>query len=121
MQAYSNAYASQSQTYGRVGNTSFSATTYNPALANALNQQTADEVGASFQNINATLNNVLGSLNGSILQTTTVQPGRAFGGEMIVDRPKPVSGSAVPQKITVKVQFAGEEHDFSFDLSAVSH
>lgn len=119
-QAYSNAYASQSTTYGYVGNTSFSATTYNPALNSALNERTGAQTGAALTNINLGLNNVIASLNGSILQTTTVQPNQFFGGEMIIDKPPPKDSNAL-QKILVHVNFAGDQHEFHFDLAAHQH
>jgi hypothetical protein len=117
-QAYSNSYAAQSTTYGTFGNTSFTATTYNPALANALNERTNAQTISALSNIDAGLNNAINSFNGSILQTTTVRLGQIFGGEMIVDRPPAPKNPNVPQKITVVVNFAGDQHVFNFDLAA---
>lgn len=115
--AYGNSYASTSTTYGQVGGTYFSATTYNPALNNALNQQTAAETGAAMANVNAQLDDIIANLGNSALETDTVGPYRGFGGYIWVAKPKGLADSKTPPVINVSVNFAGETHPFKFQVA----
>jgi hypothetical protein len=116
--AYGNSQSAYSTTYGNVGGTTFSARTYNPGLANALNDQNAEQTGRSLRDIDAGLGQVIANLNGSILETTTIAPGQSFGGEIIVDPPKALHGAKVAQPISVRVTLGGEVHAFKFLIAA---
>lgn len=119
--AYANSQSAYTTSYGNIGGVNYRATTYNPALANALNEENAAATGGSLAAINANLGNIIQNLNGSILETTTIEPGHAFGGEMIIDRPKTLNGdSKTPVHVTVTVKFAGDTHVFRFDLGTKS-
>jgi hypothetical protein len=114
--AYGDAYAAQSTTYGNVGGTTFQATTYDPALAAELSAQTGAETGAALSQVNASLGNVIAQANGTILQTTTVAPGREFGGEVIVDPPQGLAEAKGPVTLTVVVLIGGDTHTFKFAI-----
>ena len=114
--AYGDAYAAQSTTYGNVGGTSFQATTYDPALAAELSAQTGAETGGALAQVNASLGNVIAQANGTILQTTTVAPGREFGGEVIVDPPRGLAEAKGPVTVAVVVLIGGDAHTFNFAI-----
>jgi hypothetical protein len=122
-----NAYAASQpttvNTYGSVygsrgGSASYAATTtvYNPAnaaLANSINQA---QTSRSISYIGATLDSTLAGLGSSILRTTTIEPGNAFGGNVVIDKPKFAKGEE--QALRVVVTFDGEEHEFKFSVAA---
>jgi hypothetical protein len=121
-----NAYAASQPTtvnaygtaYGNRGFTNYAATAtvYNPAnaaLANSVNQANTNR---QLGQINAMLNETLQGLGQSILRTTTVQPGAAFGGNVVVDKPRFGKGEA--QTLRVVVNFNGEDHEFTFSVGA---
>jgi hypothetical protein len=125
LSASANAYAaSQPATvnttgsiYGRGGYTNFnsSTTVYNPAnaaLANSINQANTER---SMAQISGTLESTLAGLGESVLRTTTISPGEAFGGNVIADKPKFAKGE--DQSLRVVVQFAGEQHEFKFAVA----
>ena len=127
LSAGANAYAASQPTtvttygtaYGSRGgavNYSSTATVYNPAnaaLANSINQaQTSRTMGQ----IGATLDATLAGLGNSVLRTTTVEPGSAFGGNVIIGKPKFAKGE--DQALRVLVNFNGEEHEFHFSVGA---
>lgn len=110
-----NTYGSS---YGSAGFSTYSARTtiYNPAAAaagNAIAQQNARQ---DMQNISQALEGTLNRLDGSILRTTTVDPRTAFGGEIVVDKPKFSKGEVPYVIITVDVE--GEEHEFKFSIAS---
>lgn len=121
-----NAYAASQPTtvnsYGSVygsrgvANYSSTATVYNPAnaaLANSINQA---QTSRSMGQIGATLDATLSNLGSSILRTTTIEPGNAFGGNVIIDKPKFAKGEE--HALRVVVNFDGEEHEFRFAVGA---
>lgn len=126
--AGANAYAAAQPTtyntygsaYGNRGYVNYQATTtvYNPTTAAISNQINQAQTERSLGQISATLNSTLSSLGGSILRTTTVRPGEAFGGQVMVDRPKFAKGE--DPSIRVVVDFAGEQHEFKFAVGPPS-
>ncbi len=124
--AGANAYAASQPTtvnsygtvYGSRGSVNYAstATVYNPsnaALANSINQA---QTSRSMGQISATLDATLAGLGSSILRTTTIEPGNAFGGNVIIGRPKFAKGEE--QALRVVVDFDGEEHEFRFSVGA---
>ncbi|RAK54376.1 hypothetical protein DJ017_07495 [Phenylobacterium soli] len=121
-----NAYAASQPTtvntygsaYGNRGYATYAAqtTVYNPAnaaLANSINQANTNR---EMSQISASLEATLSSLGNSILRTTTVEPGGAFGGTVVVGKPHFGKGEA--QTLRVVVSFNGEDHEFSFNVGA---
>ena len=115
--AYGDSQSAYTTTYGNVGGTTYTATTYNPYLANDLAERDAANTGAAMSSVNASLNNVLANLNNSALQMTTVQPNNLFGGLVWAAPPKGLSEAKTPPVVTVTVEFAGDVHTFHFSLS----
>jgi hypothetical protein len=118
--AYGNAYAGETRSYGYVGGTPFQVTSYDPSVTAALNYQTGAQTGAALSQVNANLGNVIASLNGSVLQTTTVGPGQVFGGEVIVDPPQGLSDAKGPVAVIVVVVLGGDTHTFKFTIQRPS-
>ncbi len=109
-----NTYGSASGNLG-YANYASTSTIYNPAnaaLANSLNQA---QTSRSINQIGATLDATLGSLGSSVLRTTTIEPGNAFGGNVIVDKPKFAKGEEATLRVVVT--FSGEEHEFRFSVA----
>jgi len=109
---YGTAYGSRggSVTYAST------ATVYNPAnaaLANSINQA---QTNRSIGQISATLDATLANLGSNILRTTTIEPGNAFGGNVVIDKPKFAKGEE--QALRILVTFDGEEHEFKFSVGA---
>ena len=111
-----NSYGSVYGSRGGYATYSSTSTVYNPAnaaLANSINQANTTR---SLNQINATLESTLNGLGNSVLRTTTVQPGQAFGGNVILDTPKFAKGEE--QALRVVVDFNGEAHEFRFSVGA---
>ena len=120
--SYAAAQSSYTTTYGTANSfgygtprfTSFSATTYNPGVAQAnmavANVQT--EVGIAT--IQAGLDEKLSSLGNNILRTTTADPQQTVGGLVVIEKPKLAKDGA--QVLTVVVAWDGEPHEFKFNL-----
>ncbi|HEY5410359.1 MAG TPA: hypothetical protein VIJ94_06500 [Caulobacteraceae bacterium] len=71
-----------------------------------------DEIQSAADDITANLDQTLTNLNGSILQTTTVDPGTSFGGDVVAD--EPVLTKGLSQRIDLSVRFGGETYQLSF-------
>jgi hypothetical protein len=90
----------------------YTATTYNPAIAPATERQADEGADAAMNGVADQLNATLTSLNGRILRTTTIAPGGSAGGEIIAARPKLAKSG--PSNVVVDVDFNGEQHEFTF-------
>jgi hypothetical protein len=123
--AGANAYSASQPTtvqtngsiYGSGGYAHYASNTtvYNPtnaALANAVNDANTQR---SMSQIGATLDATLAGLGNSVLRTTTIVPGEAFGGNIIADKPRFAKGDE--PALRVLVTFAGEEHEFRFAVA----
>ena len=126
--AGANAYAAAQPTtyntygsaYGSRGYVNYQASTtvYNSANAAIANQINQAQTSRSMDQISASLDATLTSLGTSMLRTTTIEPGNAFGGQVVIEKPKFAKGEA--QTLRVVVTFAGEDHEFSFAIGAAS-
>lgn len=113
------AYAAQANAYhttqGYVstpyGGASFYARSYDPYAAYAGSAAAGAATAYGLSSIKNSLDETLAGLNGDILQTTTVDPGNAAGGVVVVDMPK---GRQFPQSISAEIAFANETHAFQF-------
>lgn len=126
MAAGANAYAASQPTtvnsygtaYGTGGSMNYASTSTinnpaNTALANSINQA---QTNRSINQIADTLDATLASLGSNILRTTTIEPGNAFGGNVIIDKPRFKEGEE--HVLRVVVNFDGEEHEFKFSVGA---
>lgn len=110
-----NSYGS---VYGSGGYANYASTTsvYNPsnaALASSINQA---QTNRSLNDISNTLESTLANLGSNILQTTTIEPGNAYGGNVVVDKPSFEKDEA--QELKVVVNFNDETHEFRFKVGA---
>lgn len=126
--AGANAYAAAQPTtantygsaYGSGGYVNYQSTTtinspVNAAIANQINQAQTER---SMGQISATLDSTLANLGSEILRTTTIQSGNAFGGQVVIDKPKFAKGE--DPALRVVVTFANEEHEFRFAVGPSS-
>ena len=113
--AYSTTYGSaNSFGYGGSRFTSFSATTYNPGVAQANMAVANVQTEAGIATIQARLDEKLSSLGDNILRTTTADPQQTVGGLIVIDKPKLAKEG--PQVLTVVVTWNGEPHEFRFNV-----
>lgn len=101
--------------YGGIHST-YNYRSYNPALANALTQRATDDAAAGIGQISAALDQTLQSLDGRILQTTTIDVGHIDGGQIVLAKPK--MEKAALTDFIVRVAFNGDTHEFRFRAGA---
>jgi hypothetical protein len=92
------------------GGTSFYARSYDPYAASIGTALAGAATAYSLNSIQNSLDQTLTRLNGETLQTTTVDPGAAAGGIVVIDMPK----GKFPQSIFAEVTFAGDKHLVQF-------
>lgn len=118
-QAYNanqNAYTTTTATAtGPRGTTTYRAQTYNPATAQALTALAAAETTVGMVAISNSLDRTLESLDGSILQTSTIDPGQSYGGHVVGDRMKLPGGTA---DFVLTVRYNEDVHTFRFTIAA---
>jgi hypothetical protein len=83
-----------------------------PMAAAVQEQNHNDEIDSAEDRVTANLDQTLTNLNGSVLQTTTVDPGMSFGGDVVADEPKLTKG--LSQRVDLSVRFGGETYLISF-------
>jgi hypothetical protein len=115
--AYSYGYGSVSTRtpYGGIHST-YNYRTYNPALANVLTQRAAADTSAGIYQISAALDQAISSIEGRILQTTTVDVGAINGGQIVIEKPRMAKDALTD--IVVQVAFNGDVHTFRFRAGA---
>jgi len=109
--AYSTTTGTVRSSYG--GTVSYSSRTYNPGVASLNTAIAGAATGATLLAIDRSLDDTLASLDGRILQTTTIDPGDVYGGQVVSERLK----IKVPTPVLVRVAFNGESHEFRFLIS----
>ncbi len=117
---YSSGVASYSgSTYGRYGtyNTSGTATYsgYNGAAAYAAQANANAQNEAMFDRLAATSAANLQALKAN-LRTTTLDPGRGFGGLVTFELPPQARKLKAPVAVRIIVEFAGDRHEFTGQL-----
>ncbi len=76
------------------------------------------KTGQSFGAISADLERTLAELNAHVLEPTRAAPQQLTGGDVIVDMPDLKDNDT--QTIEIVIDFAGDEHHFSFTATAKS-
>ena len=106
--AYGHSYGSAytSTRYGGVAST-YSARYYSPVAAQVGQARANAENRDLFAAVSGQLEATLAKLDGSVLRTTTIDPGESFGGMVVFDLPK---GTAL-RDLVVSVNYAGETHE----------
>lgn len=95
--------------YTKLADRTTSYSTLDAAPATPISIPQANE---SLSLINSSLDTRLGAVGSGLLKTTTVGPGNAVGGNIILDMPKFAKGEE--QALRVVVSFQGEIHEFKF-------
>ena len=95
------------------GTTRFSERVYDPGLATAGVALSAAATGATVSLIHDSLDRTLASLNGQMLETTTLDSGSGIGGVVIGVAPR----GDYPQTVDVRVSWNGDAHDFRFTIT----
>jgi hypothetical protein len=109
--ANASAYSTTSgSVYSRYGSASFYSQTYDPALAYANSAAASANTAYGLAQVQYALDNTLSRLKGGILQTTTIDPGKSFGGTTVTESLR----GDYPRKFSVSVMWGSDEHDFSF-------
>lgn len=96
------------------GVATFSATTYDPALAYAGTAAASAATTYGIVSIKNSLDSTITRLNGSILQVNTIDPGASAGGQIVVDMPKAKNW---PQPLEVSIGIKGAQHRFAFSMT----
>jgi hypothetical protein len=97
--------------YGANSYGSFSATTYNPAVAQMAANQNAAITASNMEGIQAQGEQRLAELQNTILKDHTLMPGEWHGGVIVLDEPeKGETGSA---EYEIRVQLDSEVHAFN--------
>jgi hypothetical protein len=121
--AGANSYAAQQSAYGHSYgsaytrtpyggvSTTYSASYYSPVAAQIGQARANAENRELMGMISAKLDETLDKLDGSVLRTTTIEPGESFGGMVVFDLPKGV-GLA---DLVVTVNYAGEAHELALN------
>ena len=112
--AYNAAQAGTTTTYGSVGNTSFSATSYNSGLSTALAVQNANQTASNLNQISRSADQAKSDLGRSLLRRQTMLPMSMYGGQLILENPLGWSGHG--GKIYLTVPIGNEIHKFVFQV-----
>lgn len=114
--AQQNAYSTtNAQMYTPRGTYTYTAQTYNPTAAAIGTAAAGAATGAGLYAINRELDSTIDRLGGTILQTTTIDPNGAFGGQVIVAKPK----VSPPYQIEVTARWNDEDYIFRFNVAPV--
>ena len=119
--AYNAAQASTYSTYGYVGNTSFSSTTYNSGLANALAIQNANQTADNINKINNVTQADRNSLDQYYLMRQTMAPNSQYGGDLFLGNPCKIHYMKPPVQsggtLKIKIPIDNETHEFVFEIT----
>lgn len=114
--AASSAYSTTNATlYTPRGAYTYSSRTYDPGLAYASTAVATAATGAGLVSIQQQLSQTIAGIKGRILATTTIDPGKSYGGTIVGDRLK----GGYPQVVTLRVSENGVSHEFRFKVAAV--
>lgn len=120
-----SAYAANQNAYstghGRIvtpyGVSTYSYSQYNPTAAAVGTAAATATTAVTMANIQNSLDETLARLGGTILQTTTVDPGSSFGGLAVSQRLK-MKGPQIETELVVN--YNGETHRFRFTVAKAS-
>lgn len=111
--AVSASQAGYTHTTGSIGGTSYSATSYSPALAQAAGDANVRRTANDMASIQGQAEGMLSQLQASILKDHTLMPGEWHGGVIVLQPPE--KGDAGAAEYTVSLVFDGEEHTFTIN------
>ncbi|WP_146193618.1 hypothetical protein [Sphingosinicella humi] len=94
----------------------YTARTYDPAAAVVGTAAATAAAGAGIYAIQRTLDNTIANLGDRVLQTTTIDPGEAFGGQVVANE---LEGANYPRDVILTITWNGEEFPFRFRIDKV--
>lgn len=116
--AYSANQAAYSHSSGYVagpgGVATFQTTSYDPAIAVAGTAAAGAATGYAISSIKNSMDATLDHLNGSVMETSTVDTGRSYGGEVFFDLPKTKDW---PRTLIVSATWGDDRYSFKFNVS----
>ncbi len=116
--AYAATATANTTTMGTVytpnGPATFVARTYNPALAYAGANAAAAQTQYNIAAVESRLDQTISSVQGQVLQTTTVDPGSSYGGDAVADG---LGGDDFPHNLVLTVHWNNEDHIFRFTMT----
>lgn len=113
--ANNNAYRTTNTTlYTPRGVYAAHSTTYDPTAAAVGTAAAGAATAGGLYAIRKELDSTLDRLGGTILQTTTIDPKQAYGGQIVVEKPK----GSVPYQVEVKARWNEEDYTFRFSVAA---
>lgn len=113
--ANNNAYRTTNTTmYTPRGMYTATSTTYDPTAAAVGTAAASAATAGGLIAIRKDLDNTLERLGGTILQTTTIKENEAYGGQIIVEKPK----QTAPYSVEVRARWNEEDYVFRFNVAA---
>jgi hypothetical protein len=117
--AYSAAQSGYSQTTGSYSGTgpygssygTYSATTYNPAVAQVAAEANAERAASNLAGIEAQAQGKLAELQATVIKDHTLMPGEWHGGVIVLAPPE--KGEAEGAEYSISITFDGEQHSFT--------
>ncbi len=114
--AYNAAQAGTTTTYGHVGNTPFSATSYNSGLSTALAVQNANQTASNLNQISRSADQAKSDLGRFLLRRQTMPPKSTYGGQLIIENPWDGPFDQWGGKFFLTVPIGNEIHKFAFQV-----
>ena len=90
---------------------------HDPGVAVAGSALSLGAAGAGIYAVQRSLDTTIAGIGNSVLQTTTVDPGRSIGGRVFIRKPL---NREYPQTVTMRVSWNGENYEFRFQITAQS-
>jgi len=114
--ANQNAYRTTTATMMAPGGSlyTYNASTYDPTAAAIGTATAAAATGATLYAIRSTLERTIAGLGEEILQTTTIDPNQAWGGQVVAAK---LPGTVWPRDVNIQVQWNGETFPFKFRIN----
>ena len=101
---------------GRVGNTPFSATSYNSGLSTALAVQNANQTASNLNQISRSADQAKSDLGRFLLRRQTMPPKFTYGGQVIIENPWDGIVNQWGGKFVITVPIGNEIHEFAFQV-----
>lgn len=114
--ANQNAYRTTNATMTAPGGRlyTYNARTYDPTAAAIGTAAATAATGAALYAIRSTLDQAIAGLGQEILQTTTIDPNQAWGGQVVAAK---LPGNSWPREVQINVQWNGETFPFRFQVN----
>ena len=114
--AYNAAQAGTTTTYGHVGNTPFTATSYNSGLSTALAVQNANQTASNLNQISRSADQAKSDLGRSLLRRQTMSPKSTYAGQLMIENPWDGIANQWGGRLYLTVPIGNETHTFAFQV-----